>query len=414
MKKFFRRLLGTALMSTVTLSACVPSFANFGMYYSYRLFEMEDWHTVCERAFECCPEEIIHIIESDDVDKLVKTLLRLNLDASSLLIRFNDVEYSHIYNCFLCFGGMKRDDDFGDVCDEMSLLEYALSCGSIKCSRYLILNKVTSRSENVDDLMLYAIVSGNAELIRLTEQMGASLNINDLYIAMRMAFTGNIEDRAHLIEWIIESGITDTLMDDQAEKALAFLLLAEKNCADEKIIKTSLEDFKVGDVVEKLIDLCCKEGFSQNLAATIVAASNADLPDLPLYIKLKEKLHEYILQADEDEKLNLMGGPSIKSVFNGLVRSGNVKLVKDLIDLGIDINQRDEFGYNALSDAVMNNDVEMTKMLLEAGSNVHLAGKDIFTPLRLAKIRENDEIIDLLIAYGANEEQDIFDYDDIS
>lgn len=78
------------------------------------------------------------------------------------------------------------------------------------------------------------------------------------------------------------------------------------------------------------------------------------------------------------------------------------KAVSELLATGVNPNlSRDRWGDRALSRAVVNGNVEMVRILLEAGANPDLKGRG-FTPLGMAALRGHAQIARLLLKAGAD------------
>lgn len=80
----------------------------------------------------------------------------------------------------------------------------------------------------------------------------------------------------------------------------------------------------------------------------------------------------------------------------------HVEIVKILTDIpNYPINHVNKLGWTALLEAIIlsppgKKQVEIVKILVDAGSNVHIADKDGITPLQHAKNRSMNEIVDIL------------------
>ena len=73
---------------------------------------------------------------------------------------------------------------------------------------------------------------------------------------------------------------------------------------------------------------------------------------------------------------------------------GELEQVKVLLEQGIDPNQADDEGYSALQAAAENGYLDVVKLLVEKGANVHYKGE--YTALQLAEMAEQVEIIEYL------------------
>jgi len=84
-------------------------------------------------------------------------------------------------------------------------------------------------------------------------------------------------------------------------------------------------------------------------------------------------------------------------------RENDVRLASVLIELGADIDKKDCQGISALAVSVFENNIEMTKILLDNNANVNISVMDGWTPLMLASANTEDiEMTKLLIENGAN------------
>lgn len=73
---------------------------------------------------------------------------------------------------------------------------------------------------------------------------------------------------------------------------------------------------------------------------------------------------------------------------------GDVEQVKNALDQGVDVNSTDEDGYSALQAAAENNYLEVVKLLVAHGADIHFKGQ--YTALELAEMAENQEIVEYL------------------
>ena len=90
------------------------------------------------------------------------------------------------------------------------------------------------------------------------------------------------------------------------------------------------------------------------------------------------------------------------SILINAVRRNNIELVKLLLDAGANPNKKDNISYTALIYAVQYGYIEIVQLLLEAGVWVNIQNNIGDTALIEASLNGNIEIIELLLATGAD------------
>ena len=70
-------------------------------------------------------------------------------------------------------------------------------------------------------------------------------------------------------------------------------------------------------------------------------------------------------------------------------------IAKELIDLGIEINARGDLGHTPLHEAASNGHIGLVKLLVENGADVHALNEGV-PPFTLARYSSNDEICNYL------------------
>ena len=100
------------------------------------------------------------------------------------------------------------------------------------------------------------------------------------------------------------------------------------------------------------------------------------------------------------------------------MRTGNIEMVKATIDMGFDINQKNEVsswdrqgfakgdGNTALYDAVFNRNFKMTSYLLDNGADPNIANKYGYTPLSRATYECQPKLMKSLLTHGAKNIKD--------
>ena len=88
------------------------------------------------------------------------------------------------------------------------------------------------------------------------------------------------------------------------------------------------------------------------------------------------------------------------SLFKAINQRDKVQ-VENLLKRGVNVNVKDSKGSTPLMRAIANKDVKITSLLLKNGANVHI-GDTKFTPIEYASFVGPNEIVKLLIKFGAN------------
>jgi ankyrin repeat protein len=101
-------------------------------------------------------------------------------------------------------------------------------------------------------------------------------------------------------------------------------------------------------------------------------------------------------------------GTGCRTPLQWAAGNGRIKEAKLLLDYGADINQKGTNGYTALNAAVtaQPEQIEMIKFLLSKGADVNSPDAYHNTPLYTAVSRGNNELAKLLIAAGADTEDE--------
>lgn len=83
-------------------------------------------------------------------------------------------------------------------------------------------------------------------------------------------------------------------------------------------------------------------------------------------------------------------------------RRGLIEKVIECIERGDDVNDRDYLGDTALIIAARDHNLEMVKILIEAGADCNVKGLSNLSPLNYAKIYKNNEMKEYIEEHIAN------------
>jgi ankyrin repeat protein len=105
---------------------------------------------------------------------------------------------------------------------------------------------------------------------------------------------------------------------------------------------------------------------------------------------------------DPLELLSLLEGKDSSDVFRRAAMSGDLSVVKALIEHGTDVDVADQNGRTALIEAAFAGNTEMVKLLIFRGASADAKDRDGWTALMEAASKGRLEIVRVLIKAGAN------------
>ncbi len=263
--------------------------------------------------------------------------------------------------------------------------------------------------------------SANIEIINYLLSLGIDLNEKDLQGMPAIVYAAYYHPNPEIIELLVQKGTNINYLTDKKENVLIFA--ARNNPCVE--------------VLEYLLD----KGFDKNYVTAegetpiLAAAQN------PNYLVLEKLIEKGAnLKAVDNDKRNALfiaskcnDKPYIISILieKGIpvnyrdqygntavlfaAQNNNVNILKTLVEKGADLNSVNDAGITALMSALIegNNNIEMIKYLIENGIDVNAKNADDLTAIMIASASITDpEIIKLLITAGADiSEEDNNGYD---
>ena len=99
-------------------------------------------------------------------------------------------------------------------------------------------------------------------------------------------------------------------------------------------------------------------------------------------------------EAEDQEELNNM--------FLDAVRKRNIENVKELLDMGAQIDAVNKYGRTPLLYAALNGHTDIVKLLLDRGAEVDARDEEGWAPLHYAALNGHTDIVRLLILRGAD------------
>ncbi|GGG57811.1 ankyrin repeat domain-containing protein [Paenibacillus radicis (ex Gao et al. 2016)] len=116
-----------------------------------------------------------------------------------------------------------------------------------------------------------------------------------------------------------------------------------------------------------------------------------------------DRVREYVMNAKANslnKKLTDYSNPVNGTPLQIACRVGNLEIVKLLIEAGADKEMKDVGRQSPLSIAISNNHFEVTCYLIEAGADVHSKGPNNLQPIHFACQRGSKKMIELLLSQG--------------
>lgn len=145
------------------------------------------------------------------------------------------------------------------------------------------------------------------------------------------------------------------------------------------------------DIIKKILD--------QNIAVDLTNSKR----ETPLQLAIKHKANNAIVTLmEKGAKPNFINQANDNAVLVAFNNNDPVVL-KTLLDtakrlkINLELNQRDEQGNTPLHKAVLNQNLVMAQLLIEAGADVNIYNNDSLTPLLLAVEKPNLEIVSALL-----------------
>ena len=252
-------------------------------------------------------------------------------------------------------------------------------------------------------LLLIAAECKNTQAARILIRHDADVNISlskdDPLTALHLAVDGG---NAELVQMLLEAGaVVETLVDDDGETALS--LAIEKNDIDLITIliqagadvdsclidNTAAMDWAEWNSSSKVYQLLCyesKEDYSQYKRDDIVSAASQG----------PEFLLDYLNVPGQD----IMSDHLERALQYELAKDGSQNAIMALLAIGVDpdADPHSSWAQYPLVSAVENEDIDLVKILLEAGADANIV-PDI---LEKAATHSNPEFLRLLLDHGAD------------
>ena len=286
-----------------------------------------------------------------------------------------------------------------------SVLSLAVSNENKMLLKYILKkDPVANRYSNFSFPILESINKGNYEITKMLMDHGADPKISDwrkvstLHLAAK---SGNLK----LIKLFIDKGV-DVDIRDVGGRTPIFYAAREGHF---KAVKYLIEEDADEDIVSvsKQNPLHSAAMNGSRKIATLLLDEGTD-PDqvdkrgnTPLHYAIRKKKIEFIKALLPEISYNddFIGNNSYLHYASGY---GNVKIVKLLVERGIKINRKNQWGKTSLHVAVTFGKPKILKYLVEKGGDASIRDRKGNTPLHIASTRMRPDCFQVLIDSGMN------------
>jgi ankyrin repeat protein len=226
-----------------------------------------------------------------------------------------------------------------------------------------------------------------------------------------------LKNHEHLVKLLLEKGASsDSLTDLGTTRDLNGLIHDAIAVGNENMVRLLLAiavDVEKRDIQgqtpllhavrrnrEAIVKMFLEKGVNVEAkdAKGLTPLAHAVLKNNALLVKL---LVEHGANTDDLYLNDLDLQRDLKSGVHKAIAAGNPKLVRLLLALSVDVEERDTQGQTPLLHAVRRNREAIVKMFLEKGVNVEAEDADGLTPLAHAVLKNNEILVKSLLEKGA-------------
>jgi serine/threonine-protein phosphatase 6 regulatory ankyrin repeat subunit A len=152
----------------------------------------------------------------------------------------------------------------------------------------------------------------------------------------------------------------------------------------------------------------CSWSMLSDLSLGDLSLSNIAVIELPIYMTDLYDPRPYVLIAKQVDvhspgsSTNFKLKWSSRGRIHNAISEGNIFVIRALLSIGSDIEERDRKAQTPLIHAVRREHEVILKVLLEKGANLEAQDADGWTPLHHAVCRDGEDIVILLLEKGVN------------
>lgn len=321
-------------------------------------------------------EPIVVSIIKDDVDMFIKLY---TLDQNASKKKFD----ASIFSSNFLF-------------KDLTMFNIAARNGSIQIFKYLYVNKAEFDRETFNS----AIIGGNLEIIRICIQNNCS--------GVECVTTAAVYRPYDILEWLLENYVSEENRLKELEKA--YYEAVRSNCL-----------YSVVYCIQNGVDVNSKNNnnYSHPLFAAIqypaiieyllsqpdIDANKSNYSGTPFALACAIGYEETVRIMMKSDKVDItLHETTNESALGSAIVSGRLNIVKLLLDSGkFDINEQNYRGETPLYLAVSENRPDVAEYLLSKGANTEIQSNQEYTAIQLAKLRNDNAMVELLLKYNAKD-----------
>mmetsp|Transcript_6714 Transcript_6714/g.8776 ORF Transcript_6714/g.8776 Transcript_6714/m.8776 type:complete len:582 (-) Transcript_6714:1574-3319(-) len=313
------------------------------------------------------------------------------------------------------------------------ILEYILCCLYLQNENQELKTVLNQKDENGDTVLLHSIVRGNLQIVQVLLNNGANVNelnndgTSPLILALKQP---ECEDRESFIQLLLENGADQAIGISADDNGMSPLMLsaAEGNLNISRMLikyggDKSLKDVDGAGVMyyavknlsvcdqgeedSEFVDTKDYASVSAFFIETGIEVDNADRNGItPLILACEENNLECAKQLLATGKVNVdLETTEGNTALHHAVKSANVELVRLLLCNKANVDKANNNGLRPLHWAVQNpsQSREVIELLLQYGADPNSVSlNELLTPLHIAAVLCNEDVVRVLIEAGAN------------